>query len=155
MATSARSVSVRGATYEVSAALRVISGAGCVEEFTPLDRTPGQSAFDARVRAVRGHLAGAPSEVVEKRSVVTRLIDFGREVAAEHGGTTVIDVALDLGAGNEGTPVVIELNELPNSGLYASDPWRVTDALLTAVDRGYSDVVAYAAPTNLTPVTAL
>ncbi len=46
----------------------------------------------------------------------------------------VIDVALDA---ERQRPVVVELNGLPNSGLYASDPWLLTRALVDAADRGY------------------
>ncbi|WP_323986730.1 hypothetical protein [Microbacterium plantarum] len=46
----------------------------------------------------------------------------------------VIDVALDA---ERQLPVVVELNGLPNSGLYASAPWLLTRALMVAADRGY------------------
>lgn len=112
----------------------VISGAGCVEEFTPLDRELYAGPFDMRVRRNRGHLQGGPSEVENRPELVEALIAFGRDVARQHGGTIVIDVAVDRGTGR---PVVIELNDLPNSGLYASDPWLVATALVDARDRGY------------------
>lgn len=135
----------------------IVSAAGCVEEFTPLDRVPGK-AFDTRVRRVRGHLnQGTPSVVEDRPDVVERLLDFGHVVAALHGGTVVIDVAIDAGAGADGVPVVIELNDLPNSGLYASDPWLVAEALVDARDRGYTISSAPALPfdpAQLTPVTA-
>lgn len=130
----------------------VVSGAGCVEEFTPLDRAPEEGPFGTRVRRIRGHLhQGRPSAVEDRPEIVARLIEFGRRVAAEHGGTVVIDVALDAAASLDGTPVVIELNELPNSGLYASDPWLVTRALMTAADRGYTSLIALPEPANPTP----
>lgn len=117
----------------------LISGAGCVEEFTPLNQMLSAGPFDSRVRRIRGHLhQGAPSAVEDRPDVVGRLLDFGAELAHQHGGTVVIDVALDAAAGPEGTPVVVELNDLPNSGLYASDPWAVATALVGAHDRGYA-----------------
>lgn len=135
----------------------IVSAAGCVEEFTPLDRIPGKE-FDTRVRRIRGHLdQGMPSEVEDRPDVVERLLEFGHVVAASHGGTVVIDVAIDAGAGADGTPVVIELNELPNSGLYASDPWLVAEALVGARDRGYTistEPTLPFDPAQLTPVTA-
>lgn len=113
----------------------VISGAGCVEEFTPLDRDLFAEPFDTRVRRVRGHLhQGAPTEVEDRPELVDALVDFGRDLARQHGGTVVIDVAIDRLTNR---PVVIELNDLPNSGLYASDPWLVATALINASDRGY------------------
>jgi hypothetical protein len=112
----------------------VISGAGCIEEFTPLDCRP-RWVFDTRVRRVRGHLnQGEPSPVEYDPVLVGRLLKFGQGVAKEHGGTVVIDVALDAVADE---PVVIELNNISNSGLYASDPWLVAEKLVSAKDRGY------------------
>lgn len=111
---------------------RVVSGAGCVEEFTPLDRTPGP--FDSRMRRHRGHFQEGPSAVEDRPDLTGRLVRFGRQVAAEHGGTVVIDVAFNAATDQ---PVVIELNGISNSGLYASSPWAVTQALITARDRGY------------------
>ncbi|MCI4659554.1 hypothetical protein [Cryobacterium zhongshanensis] len=125
----------------------VISGAGCIEEFTPLDRNIDDGSFDTRVRKWRGPLASygrdaTPSPVEYRIGTVAELVKFGRKVASEHGGTVVIDVAFDGGTrGNahrdSGHPVVIELNTLPNSGLYASNPWLVAEKLMTATDRGY------------------
>lgn len=114
---------------------RVISGAGCVEEFTPLDRDVDTAPFDTRVRRIRGHLEqGEPSAVEDLPELVARLRAFGEQVAAEHGGTIVIDVALDAVSDQ---PVVIEFNGISNSGLYASDPWLVAKMLRHANDRGY------------------
>lgn len=127
----------------------VVSGAGCIEEFTPLDRNVTDGSFDTRVRRVRGPIASyngdadtEPSPVEYRIEAVARLIEFGRKIASEHGGTIVIDVAFDVGTrGNahadSGHPVVIELNTLSNSGLYASNPWIVTERLMHARDRGY------------------
>lgn len=111
---------------------RVVSGAGCVEEFTPLDQTPGP--FDSRMRRERGHFQDGPSDVENRPDLTARLVRFGRQVAAEHGGTVVIDVAFDASTDQ---PIVIELNGMSNSGLYASSPWAVTQALIGARDRGY------------------
>lgn len=116
----------------------VISSAGCIEEFTPLDHEPENGPFDTRLRRTRGHLhQGDPSTVEDLPELASRLLDFGRKVAREHGGTVVIDVALDA---NRDAPVVVELNNLPNSGLYASDPWLVTSAVVWAMDRGYDAI---------------
>lgn len=112
----------------------VVSGAGCIEEFTPLDHKPFQ-AFDTRLRRVRGHLnQGEPSPVEDLPEITEQLIRFGQSVAQEFGGTVVIDVAMDAVAD---MPVVIELNNISNSGLYASDPWLVAEDLVFANDRGY------------------
>ncbi|MDF2993888.1 MAG: hypothetical protein K0S37_4402 [Microbacterium sp.] len=112
---------------------QVVTAAGCVEEFTPLDAIPGQP-FDTRVRRHRGHLGGTASPITDELEVVGRLLELGRRAAEEHGGTVVINVALDA---ERQRPVVVELNGLPNSGLYASDPWLLARALKDAADRGY------------------
>lgn len=130
---------------------RVVSAAGCIEEFTPLDHDRATGLIDTRVRRIRGHLEqGLPSPVEDRPDIVHRLVSFGRRVALEHGGTVCIDVAIDAATD---TPVVIELNHLPNSGLYASDPWAVTAAIVRARDRGYAPIrrledVLRAAPTT-------
>lgn len=114
---------------------RVISAAGCIEEFTPLDRDPFTAPFDTRVRRIRGHLKqGEPSPVEDRPDIAARLREFGAKVALEHGGTIVIDVAIDAATDE---PVVIEFNGIANSGLYASDPWLVAKHLIGARDRGY------------------
>ena len=101
-----------------------------------MDRDLDGGPFDTRVRRIRGHLhQGPPSKVEDRPDVVGRLVNFGRELARQYGRTVVIDVAIDAAAD---IPVVIELNELPNSGLYASDPWLVAAALVGARDRGYT-----------------
>ncbi|RAZ30565.1 hypothetical protein [Microbacterium sp. SMR1] len=112
---------------------QVVTAAGCVEEFTPLDAIPEQP-FDTRVRRDRGHLGGTASQVIDEPEVVGRLLELGRRAAEEHGGTVMIDVALDA---NRQRPVVVELDGLPNSGLYATDPWLLARTLMDAADRGY------------------
>lgn len=102
-----------------------VTGAGCVEEFTPLDNT-GES-FDDRVREVRS----SESAVESNPQVKDILLDFTRRVASEIaeerpeiGGYT-LDTALD----SEGNPLVIELNGHLNAGFFASQPVRITEAL--------------------------
>lgn len=114
---------------------KVVSGAGCVEEFTPLDHLG--EGFDTRVRRHRGHMGGSPSQVEARPEVVAELIRFGEDIASLHGGTVVIDVAVGTDHLGHSRPVIIEFNPLPNAGLYASNPWSVARALRTAADRGY------------------
>lgn len=116
-----------------------VTGAGCIEEHTPLDRASGTS-FDTRVRRVRGNdIAGASdTRVVDDPSRVARYRDFARTVASElpeGQATVVMDVATDARSGNT---VVVEFNTLPNSGLYASDAHLLHRRLLHAKDRGYA-----------------
>lgn len=115
----------------------LISGAGCIEEFTPYSRERADVQFDTRVRDYRGHgiVADENSRVRADPELVARYREVGEQLAREYGGTIVIDVALDRGADRV---VMVELNTLPNSGLYASDPDAVYLALAEAEDHGYS-----------------
>lgn len=115
---------------------QVISGAGCIEEFTPYDRISPDSCFDTRVRKHRGHgiVADKDSEITRDPVLVGEYLDFGDAVAAAHGGTVGIDVATNAATGEV---VIVELNTLPNSGLYASNPDAVYRAQAVAADRGY------------------
>jgi hypothetical protein len=105
-----------------------VTGAGCVEERTPLDRDPAE-AFDPTVREHRG----APDEPACARPQVRdTLVSFARLVAAElHREVPamrdyVLDVALDDGD----RPLVVELNARENAGFFACDPWTVVAALV-------------------------
>lgn len=112
----------------------VITAAGCIEEHTPLDFNPTAGTFQTRLREHRGHLTRSPSPVVDRPDIAHRLGQFATTAARQHGGTIVIDVAMDH---LRDAPIIVELNEVPNSGLYATDPWAVFEALMTARDRGY------------------
>ncbi|MHA3723837.1 hypothetical protein ACXR2T_08150 [Leucobacter sp. HY1910] len=135
----------------------VVTAAGGIEEHTPLEMSSGGSFapgtgvwLDDRLRQYRGHLTeGGPSPLVaHEPEIAQRLLAFAREVAAEHGGTVVIDVALDAAAN---TPVIVELNELSNSGLFATNPFLVAEKLTTARDRGYENLRTAAANGFLPP----
>lgn len=96
-----------------------VTGAGCIEEFTPLDGI-GET-FDPRVSGLRSH-----AEVRTDPARVAELVAFGRELGAslfaqapDLGTTWVLDVAMNP---ETGTPIVIELNPSRNAGLYASRP---------------------------------
>lgn len=108
---------------------QAVTGAGCVEEFTPLD---SWAIFDTRVRERRHE--GRAYEVTAQPEVVGRLVEFARRVIDELRAERpeVRDYTLDVAIGPDG-PLVIERNGLLNSGLYASQPQCVTDAL--AADR--------------------
>lgn len=110
-----------------------VTGAGCVEEFTPLDNQG--DAFDARLREFRDD--GEGSLVRELPEFRDKLLAFVRDVSEEIrkespdiGGYT-LDTALDA----QGNPLVIELNGHLNSGFYACQPHLVTDAIARAADR--------------------
>lgn len=104
---------------------RAVTGAGCIEEFTPLDN--GGQAFDTQVRRSRTD----SSPVVDQPGVTCALVDFAgnaiKALAAEVPKLT--DYVIDVALGPDGEPLIVELNPLLNSGLYASQPVRVTEAM--------------------------
>lgn len=103
-----------------------VTGGGSIEEFTPLN-SDGR-AFSPLMRQFRKQ----KSTVVTETERLRRYIDFATQVAgefAEQAGLTdyVLDVATD---GATGEPLIVELNGLLNSGLFASDPTYVTKELV-------------------------
>ena len=117
---------------------KLVSGAGCVEEFTPFNHA-GVFPFDPQMRERRGNgIAAHGNTPVEVREdLVQRYTEFATEVAdvlPAHMNTIVFDVALNA---DTGEPLVVEFNTLPNSGLYASDVYAVYCALVQAKNRGY------------------
>lgn len=118
---------------------KIISGAGCVEEFTPYNRISTDALFDYRVRGNRGNeiTAGQPSEVIKDVALIEAYLETGSDIVAHYDGTVVFDLALVERDGEMDQIVLIEMNTLPNSGLYASNVDAVYEALSVAFDRGY------------------
>ncbi len=106
---------------------RVVTGAGCIEERTPLDHDPSDGPLDPWVRHIRGNGIQAGMDGVPQRrpDIVDLMRPLAEEIAAEIGEPTSFDLALDIC----GEPLLIEVNGLSNAGLYASDPRLVTAAL--------------------------
>lgn len=121
-----------------------VTGAGCIEEYTPLDHDPTRGEFDARTRRVRND----PDSPVEDRPDLAQDYRLFAQRVCDGQGTFVLDLATHA---DTGKTIVVELNALPNSGLYASDVDALMRALITADDRGYSpvtDPTAGATPIN-------
>lgn len=107
---------------------KVVSGAACIEEFTPADRDPKK-------------VANATSIIFEgERNDGKRFTDvslaltlhayankFAKEVSAED--PLMLNYVVDVAMGEDG-PLIIEMNPLQNSGLYANDPALIVRALL-------------------------
>lgn len=102
-----------------------VTGAGCIESFTPLDRR--EDRFDHRVEADRNRGA-----ICEHPDLVDSYVDFAtqfaRDWAIEHGPNTAytLDLCVDLPTRRI---MPIELNPMLNTGLYASDPTLLATAL--------------------------
>ncbi len=94
---------------------RPVTGAGCIEEYTPLNN---ETTFDPKMAEYRNK-----SEIVSDKSIAECYRDFaekfGREFEQENGKG--INYALDLCLDANGKICVIELNPPLNCGLYASD----------------------------------
>lgn len=104
---------------------RPVTGAGCIEEFTPAQITGAE--YDNRVRADRR----ARSSVGRQPPGVAAMVEYASAVAADlkTERLEMADYVIDLAIGDDGRPMVIELNGLLNAGLYATDLVLVTRAL--------------------------
>lgn len=119
---------------------KIVSGAACIEEFTPYSRPDAEALFDTRVRHERGNgLAWSESSnVVDEPALVSAYRSLGASIAEKHQGTVVLDLAVVEHPNCEPRIVLVEMNTLPNAGLYASNVDAVYQALSVAADRGYS-----------------
>ncbi|MET4144175.1 ATP-grasp domain-containing protein [Arthrobacter sp. UYCo732] len=102
-----------------------VTAAGCIEEFTPLDNNGYR--FDNKLRRNRAEA----SEVGVEPAIAGILTGFARNTidALALEVPELTDYVIDVALGADGEPLVIELNPLLNSGLYASQPFRVTSAM--------------------------
>jgi hypothetical protein len=111
----------------------LVTGAGCVEEFTPLDNE-GED-FDFRMREDRSY--ECPSPIEARPDILRRYIAFAKRVVGEMSAECpeldryVLDVAL----GKNDEPVIVEFNSESNAGFFACRPIRVTNALAKAVSQ--------------------
>lgn len=109
-----------------------VAGAGCIEEFTPLNRTTTtqlEGGFDTRVRKHRHgpHSTAIPRSRVE---LVSNYLRFATEIAAtlKDEDPQLDYYTLDLATGDQGQPLIIELNSAGAAGFYAADPYAVAQA---------------------------
>jgi hypothetical protein len=107
----------------------LVSAAGCIEEFTPLDNQG--EAFDTQLRRHRQ----AKTPVERAPEIAGLLTDFAREAVAAlaHEVPELTDYVIDVALGPDGVPLIVELNSLLNAGLYASRPELVSRAMVATV----------------------
>ncbi|WP_411839761.1 ATP-grasp domain-containing protein [Paracoccus sp. ME4] len=105
----------------------VVSGAGCIEEHTPLDREAGQGILPPVFELGRNE-----GERVRDEGVAERLVAFAREAAAMIVAEEpeLRNFVLDAAIGPDGASVLIELNPIVGAGLYANDPVAIANALV-------------------------
>lgn len=110
---------------------KVVTGAGCVENLTPLDNDG--SAFDDNMKEFR--VSQQLSPVEPHPEILSQYLAFAERVVEEireerpDFDRYVLDVAL----GRDGSPVIVELNSESNAGFYACNPQLITDALYESV----------------------
>lgn len=92
---------------------QLVSGAGCIEEHTPLDDLG--HVFDHRVEGVRGDGDIRPEPMLVQR-MADRVTEILPALSAEGLHSGVIDMAII-----DGEPVIVEFNPLTNAGFYAAD----------------------------------
>lgn len=107
----------------------VVTAAGCIEEFTPLDNQGHRCDHQLR----RHRQAKSPVEVAP--DVAGVLTGFARNAvdALALEVPELTDYVIDVAIGPDGEPLIVELNSLLNAGLYASRPDLVTRAMVAAV----------------------
>lgn len=113
---------------------KLVTGAGCIEEHTPVSNTALFDPFTRRIRS--DHKSEAPVARPDVVSAYRGFITDARvlEAFADEGLTTYV---MDVAMGDDG-PLVIELNGVLNAGLYACD----TAALGAAIAAAPQDFIA-------------
>lgn len=98
----------------------LVSGAGCVEAHTPLDRDP-KNVFG--VTHAIFEITRNDGQPVYNRRMAEKLEAFATEAAQEiyEESPDMRFFVLDVAHSKDG-PVIVELNPYQNSGLYANDP---------------------------------
>lgn len=124
---------------------RPVTGAACIEEYTPLDHH-GADPFDTALRVRRGNriaaaadtpvtddAATAAAHVAAAGPVIEHLASIGLR-------TYVVDMAH---VPDQERSIVIEFNSIPNAGLYACDAQALADALVRTEHKGYYEHVSH------------
>lgn len=103
---------------------KIVTSAGCIELHTPFNN---QEQFNPYFEKVRN-----ASPVTKNTDVRDQLLEFGEQVVKDFIREQKIkNFVLDLCLIN-GSPAVVEFNDLASSGLYGSQPHRVMEALKTS-----------------------
>lgn len=105
----------------------LVTGAGCVEHHTPLDC---RDLFDPAMEEHRGDgiVVDAPQVLNQHLRFADEFVKDWQDEHHEHG-MYVLDVALN----EKDETVAIELNALPNAGLYASDVYALFRAWVVSL----------------------
>lgn len=108
-----------------------VTGAGCIEHHTPWDRIPGNT-FDPQLQATRN---AAPVRQDPERVAAYRRFAAAAASALRSERPDLKDYALDLAVDAAGTPLIVELNPIGPSGLYACQIHKLLRAIRDAGPR--------------------
>lgn len=107
---------------------KLVTGAGCIEAFTPLDNL---ETFDAQMEPIRSR-----SQVSSHPGIRDQHLELARryvaEFTTEHGDD--LDYCLDVCLNEAGESVVIEMNPPINCGRYASNVGAWMDAVVARTE---------------------
>nr|WP_274597244.1 ATP-grasp domain-containing protein [Microvirga tunisiensis] len=124
---------------------RVVSGAGAVVEYTPLNRTAGKDEiFDYVVRGRIGDRTPPEASIVVSayRDAAQEIVDEILAADSDFPRHFVMDLFAAGSGGNSITIGIVELNPLGRSGFFANDPHRIADALLTWLKSNPAELTA-------------
>jgi len=112
---------------------KLVTGAGCIEEFTPYNRLGYGQAFDPQLRQKRHE--GTPVVIDQARTET--LVTFAREslVALVKEDPRLNEGTIDVALGKDGKPLIVELNGAPNYGLYACNAKLIVDAHAASIKK--------------------
>lgn len=113
-------------------------GAGCVEDLHPLDNNtymlpPNMLHYDDKMQSIRRPLDAVKSCPGYIHPYHEAAKAFARQAAVEK--PSLLDYTLDLARNDKGEIMVIEINPLPNAGLYAINVRAYVHQIVAATQR--------------------
>ncbi len=106
---------------------RPVTGAGCIEAFTPLHAQV--HPFDDQVESGR-----SGGEIRRDPDLLTRYLKFAEEACAAFTETGLLDYTLDLATDENGNILIVELNPSANAGLFACATDSMISATISAIE---------------------
>lgn len=103
-----------------------VSGAGCVERYTPWDREKTRFGFDPWMEEIRNR-SDVRKDVKAAEAYRREAHNIVREISSEK--PDLRNYSLDLYRKPSGEIGIVELNPAQNLGLYSNDPKRIVAAM--------------------------
>lgn len=101
---------------------RPVSGAGCVEQYTPWDREKTRFGFDPWMEKIRNR-SDVRKDAAAAEAYRRAAYDIVKEISSE--APALRNYSLDLYRKPSGDIGIVELNPIQNLGLYSNDPKRI------------------------------